>query len=487
MKAEVVATPIVTVNGVTLPTSTAGRPPGQVLLDPATFTWGRADPLEQPTPATGQVLVFDATNRWATATRLTGAPVVVSVNLYAPLEQGDFTNTQTVIFRGRVGEGLTVTRHTMNWNGTRVEGTLVELPLRSLLVDLANIVPTVAWPAETLEARRARLAAACASVLPGGITVGSKWQAATVAAVAVAEQRPLLQHLSELYDSCGADRYAFDPTDQSLWPIRRRVVPGRSLGRLYRDPRPEAAPDATGAFIVTDTVPYVNNDFVLTRAWWDAARLVQDPAAGLAAPALITRVQVATPGGAVTEALVPGVSEAAVGIRTAGVTSQATDSAHITAAVADLQQFATVEAAQWTLAPITWAETINGPADYITNLMLLIGGTEESDGLFLQRTWLRTYGIRPVVAVIGGTVTYTGGGWQVTATVTPVVYTGKLHPISWPEVDDGTTTNRLKIYTDGLPHGDALHESVTCEDLMFVSCGLGVAAPGPDAGWDGTP
>jgi hypothetical protein len=60
----------------------------------------------------------------------------------------------------------------------------------------------------------------------------------------------------------------------------------------------------------------------------------------------------------------------------------------------------------------------------------------------------------------------------------------RQHAVTWAEIDDGTEANRLRIYTDGLPHADALHESVTCEDLAYCASGLGVSVPGPDTGWD---
>jgi hypothetical protein len=128
-------------------------PAAPMALEGVTVKWGRGGPLEQPTPATATVRLFDPTGVWAAGADLIGAPLELS---WAA------AGTTRRYFTGRVG-GVAVEPHAAMLDNVRTDGALVTLSCTSLLADLANRLPAeTSWPAETLAARRARIAALAA-------------------------------------------------------------------------------------------------------------------------------------------------------------------------------------------------------------------------------------------------------------------------------------------------------------------------------------
>jgi hypothetical protein len=474
----------VSLNGTDLPgTIPAGGPAaGPFAVGAASVDWGRDDQLKHPDPSTGTLQVFDASNRWALDQDIVGAPVVLR---YVGTADADTPVTATLdlaYFRGRVGEGVTTRRHVLSWGGQQFDGTLVTLPLRSIMVDLANITPTVAWPEETLEARRARLAALVARLIPGGITlrtvgtVGTQPAAnfpagASVAAVAANAQKSLLAHIQSLYDVYGSDRCIYRQATQSITYGARQLYTGRAaavLAAYGTGGTGAAARGRVGAFIR----PAAATDSVTT--WLGASDLEYGEDRALTSPARITRVQVTTPTGTVLERLVPGADEQETTARAATLTTPCTIALYQAAAADELLSLATRELAEWSLGRVRW-ESGRGGVFTQDQARMLLGGYETNDRLFLQGSFAPLYGLRPIVGFIGGTITYDNGQWVVEATPAPVATSDLLHPIAWG--------GELGPVSWGGGAG-GFHPSVTWGDLRHVGTGLGKVGPGPDQGWD---
>lgn len=468
-----------TVGGLEVPHGipAAGPAAGVFAVGEVPVPWGRDDLFAHPVPATGLLQLFDASNRWALEQDLVGTPVVLRYAGYlSPL----LPAADEPYFRGRVGEGVTLRRQTVTWGGRKFEGTLITLPLRSILVDLANIIPTAAWPEETLEARRARIAAACIRYLPGGIfvEVAGTTTAGLLAAVPATEQVSMLEHIAGLYAAYGSHTYTYDPARQRIDHVPRRLlttVAGRAqqVGALTRDE--SAAPQRIGAYAFPGSAMIGGSAFI------DAGQLSYDPARNMTAPPRITRVQVEAPTGT-TELPLPAADEVETGVRVQTVSTTMTTAAAVTAAATALRDMAAGEGAQWILDPLSWAEDRSGPLEDAEAARLLLCGYESTALVFLQRSWLPTYGLPPLFGIRGGTITYRAGSWDVQVILAPVAVTGVQHPIAWDEIDAGPGDYELRWYDGDHPSG--LHGSLSYEDIGYVATGLGVVLPGPDRGWD---
>jgi hypothetical protein len=471
------------INGVDLPgTIPAGGPAaGPFAVGEASVDWGRRDLLAHPDPATGTLQVFDASNRWALEQDIVGAPVVLRyAGTLTMALTGDPITVDTAFFRGRVGEGVKTRRHVLTWGGQQYDGTLVTLPLRSILVDLANITPTGAWPAETLDARRSRIAGLISRLVPGGLVlrdtgnIGNAFAASNVlaggvAAVAATAQTNLLAHIQALFDVYGGDSYGYQPQSQSIGPVPRRVHTGRAAAQLVSR---AASPGHRHAGAYIRPVAVAGSG----ATYFDATELVYDDTRELIAPSKVTRVQVTVPGGAVIERLVPGADEQTTTARVATLTTIATDASVQAAAADELLSLVTREAADWSLGSIGWDSELGEELNDV-QLTLMIGGYELPTRAFLQGSFLPAYGLRPIVGVIGGTIRHSSGRWSAEARAAPIATTDLLHPIFWGELGLGVT------WQDG-EAGGGLDQTVTWGDLRHVGMGLGATSSGPNYGWD---
>lgn len=475
--------PSLTIDGVTISGTTTSPPTSQVLLDGISVHWGRTDALAQPEVATATAALFDASGTWATSTDRVGLPAVLSWSV--PVFGGTST---TVFFRGRVAS-ITPARRRLGG----VDGVLVTLRLTGILGDLANRTPVESWPAETLDQRRARIATAAAAVLPGGVAIRASWAAAPVAAVPLANQKSLLEHLHALYDSCGADRMSYRPDVQSVIPIPRRAYPDRGIAQLWWNVPGDAATGATqrdNAGAYARAMPLIPAGFsgITTPNYLDGRRIEYDPADGVTRDlaSRITRVQVSWTDAAgaqqIAELLVPEANEALIGIRAATLDSLTTDGTFAATSAAELRTAATSEGAAWRLKDPRTLPSF--PFESFAQVVALLYGTEDMGAVFLQGTWLPALGIRPVYGVIGATLDYsaTDGGWALTLALSPVVTAAQQHAIAWDEIDNGSTTYQLEWHDDPDPRG--LHDSLTYEDIGHVAAGLGMQAVPADRGWD---
>lgn len=482
------ATPSLVLGGVTIASAPDSSLTKQVVLDGLTVSWGRAEVMDQPSPATASFTLFDPTMTWAVGRDLIGQLVALNRTATKP-NVGVLTNA---FFLGRVTSAK-VTRHSVRSpDGSIVHGTRIAFAASSLLNDLANRIPREDWPAETMEARRARIASYCTGVA-SPVIIRTYWGTPNVAPVATANQVSIYDHLQNLYSSCGADRWTWLPWSQQAIQLERRDYGGNGMGQLHWNVAGEGTGrDGLGAYIWGIARPPYENGLTMVPLYLDAAMIEFDPQDGISKDitSKITRVDLQYPelnngyqNQTVTQ-LVPGVDESVSGVRTNSVQSLVAFNGFAVQASQDLATMAQKEGSGWKLDTFTIRTGLNGGGfdnwDQLTNLLL---GAEVIGYWFIQRSWFAQMGIRPAFAICGGTIQYTGGEWRLDCHVAPVnTNPTPQHPISWSEVDDGSATYQLEWWDGDNPRG--LHESVTYEDIVFVSRGVGMTTTPADQGWD---
>lgn len=301
-----------------------------------------------------------------------------------------------------------------------------------------------------------------------------------MAAVPFKDQVPYLEHLFQLYESTGADRMTYNPHENTVTNvIRRDPFSSRGLAKLWWDG------NTAGAARSSQGV-YARAAFGL-----DSAAFEYDPSDGITQPEKMTRVELAHPStdpafpnGRLVTRNVTGVNELRDGVRTVRLDSQLTWNSYADVAASDLEDMAQKEAAAWRLEPVTYHAGRVGGFESDEHARLILQGTESAaEHVFLQRSWLPSFGLRPIVGFMGGTIAYRDGGWQASLVPAPITTTLPQHAITWEEIDDGTTTYEVQWH-DG-DHARGMHESLTFEDLGYVARGLGADPPyGPDLGWD---
>lgn len=423
-------------------------------LSGASVKWGRDKTLTQPSPATAQLSLFDPTGVWAATADLVGRAVTL---------RWTWTSTTRTYFRGRITSVDLQRQRITRPDGTVVHGTLVQLTASGVLTDLGNRRPPVeAWPAETMAARRTRVAALTAGPV-SSIATRPAFDAAPVAAVPDASKVTALDLLRDLFDSTGADRMTVDPDTQAVGYVPRRAYTGTDLaGRLVRDSAARlgafvALTAAGGRYVDARAVLYkggVSRDMSsrLTRAtvtWSNAGQA-----------ATITRA-------------IPGADEAVVGVREVTLSTILADATAAGTAADELAAFAAGEASGWTLDPMTWETARTGGFETVAQALVLLGGAELTGVYWLQGSFLPQLGIRPVFGIMGGTITYRDAGWVVTWQNAPVSLTGgPAYELTWDHVDDGSPGSTL--VWDDVDRADGLHPSVTYEDMQYVAFGLGV-------------
>lgn len=432
--------PTVTLGGALV---AAGRAPdgtwpaAPIALDGLSVKWGRSKALDQPTPATAEVRLFDPTGVW-----LAGQPRLIGTRLDLSWAAGATSRT---MFTGRI-TAAEVEPHVVMLDNTRTEGALITLSASSILTDLGNrYPPETSWPAETLAARRTRIINLCAGPVTS-ITTRATWDAAPLAALDPSKTSAL-DHLKTLYDNCGADRYTYDPTTRGVSFLARRSFPtAASVAHLQRDST------RSGVYI---TAP---------GGQLDGGRIAATGPASRGIDSAITRVVLTyTVGTGTAQVTVPlsGVDESVAGVRAASVTTGHTDASQATAAANDLAALAGGEATGWTVAALRW-NTAGRGFDDIGQALRLIGGAETADVVFLARAWLSALGILPVFGIMGGTITYTGTAWTVQWTNAPVSVTAPGAALGWDDLDPS-------LVWDDMPGPATFDDSVTYDDLGMIT------------------
>lgn len=485
--------PVVNVNGTDV-ASGAGGSSSLMVVDGVRVTWGRDDVLEQPTPATGRLVLFDRTRTWATDTDRRGQAVTIRW-------QGTLAGVtySAVFFRGRIGSPVKVSLRTVldPVTGEELRGSLVELPLQSILVDLGNYVPRGAYPVETMGARTDRVVAAAqaAGLLAGGGNVRTFWRDPNVEPVAAKDQPSLLTHLTDLFDSAGADNFTYKPdSDELRFTPRRNYRFSRSLARLTRTSDPTFARANKGAYIRT-----VAQDFTelsgQTEAgpglYLDSAALEYEPASGVTTPARITRVAITHPTDTdsyndrtveipvrhepwSSTGLMP-VDEKVNGVRTARADSIVAWNIWAEVSLSDTEELVRREGSRWVLQPLRYSSAKVGGFESLLQAQVLLAGYERNSLLFLQRSWLPQLGMRPIFGVMGGSIEYQDKSWELELELAPVTTILPQHSLTWEDLYSSDPTLELQWW-DGV-HPLGMHPSVTYEDLRFVGYPLSGAAP----------
>lgn len=415
-------TPFITVGDAAVGTAAPSSGGGLTGINELRVTWGRASILDQPTPARCTVTVLDTTPgaTFARRTDLRGREVqagYVTVNA-----SGD--PTATLNFRGRVTDTAARPR--------RSGGFYVDVTCSSKEVDAANYTAPegTSWPAETMGARLARIVALLpAGLFAGGVqlptraavgldsTSGLDFADYPVAAADVGGQ-DALSLLQSLWRSTFPVPLVYDPTTDGLAFIRSRrhyvdtTAGGSIVGQLI------ASPARAGRYVAA---PYTSLSVPL-----DAGRVEFDGPLAQPMESSATRVEVAyTLPGTTTRAtagvVVPGSpAETTSGRRTLSVDSILADAGW----AAQLAQQWTFVAAQQAMPalhdPITYRPGRDGGFADDAAAGALLAGQERPAELFLGGSWLTLLGARPVVSVIGGTITYAGGEWALSLNTAPV-------------------------------------------------------------------
>jgi hypothetical protein len=447
-------------------------------------TWGRAELFGQPDPATAVVEVFDPSGTWATGLdSLDQADLMGdAVDIGATIDGADWTS-----FRGRI-DRVAVAPATFDG----IAGARVSLSLVSRLALYGSQSTGSAWPEETHGARLARLVTRLSAFGSGGVTgvdppSADATKDARLVAAAPADEN-LLENLGRLADAWPAT-YSYHPHDSEVRMIARRSYARTGIAGL------DTADGITGAVIASHgglhVVPF-GSSYGSPRMFLDGAGTGAADESGWVARTAeqrITSVSVAykNKAAAYADATVLTSSSRAISTSTAQRATLETvlvETAAVTALADELLAQVTDEGAAWRPAPVVLDTTFTGGfTDALTARHLLAGG-ETPAVVFLQRTLLPRLGIRPVFAVIGGTIGHLAGAWRLTLTLAPVFTSERQHAVTWAEIDDGTEANTLRWHGDGADHADTFHESVTFPDLGYCSTGLGVLTPGPDTGWD---
>lgn len=481
--------PVVSLAGVDISGAPGALTGDVIVVDGVSVTWGREEVMDQPDPATGRLTLFDPTMRWALDNDLRGRPVTIR---FEGTEVGASSPTSITYFSGRIGGEPVVSRKTVIHpvTGRPVRGALIELTLQSLLVDLANRVPIVDWPSETMEARRARLQAeATAAGVLDSVSIRSFWGTPTVPAVAAADQVSIYEHIVNLYDSCGADRFTYFPALRAVAAVPRKDYPStRGVGALWWDnSTPTSARNGKGVYARTRQIAPVGGA-TSSPLYVDAHALEYDEADGITRPARITRVQLQHKNSAAAwatrtiELQVTGTSLEVSGVCTARVDSLVGSNAYADVALSDLEFLVRREGSAWRPGEMVLRTHVQGGFDSLTQAGALMFGAETDNIRFLQRSWLPEFGVRPIFGLMGSTIAYRNGGWEVSMHLSPITSTLRQHPITWEEIDDGSTAYEVRWYDDDHPRG--MHESLTLDDLQYVSTGINVSSPGADQGWD---
>jgi hypothetical protein len=467
---------------------------GLVALGGLRVTWGTDQPMDQAPPSTAAVSIMDFTRTWATDTDRIGVPVVLSWS----------TTVQTkVFFRGRV-TALQLRRvHVARPGGGTVPATRIDLDCSSLEVDLANRYPTeTSWPAETVVARAARIAAYCTGVADGGVFTRDYWATAQAAAVDDPSSTSIRDLLLQLFNSTGGDRMIYSPDKRTYEWLGRARADARTLQRLWiggaAHPR-----EGMGAWVGPDQPFFTTSGVDSGNAgalFLDADVLEYDEGLSRQASSRINRSSVTSLDAGAADAQVttvrvdPAAYEWSLGTRSVTLDSLHNFNPWAALLAEDLLAMATQEGAAWRPGRMRWDVRKTGGFRVHQQVSQLLRGCQAGYAVSINGSFLSAYNIRPVFRVTGGVITYEGArtpGWVVdfdlagfatsgggNASPTPTLQ----HAITFEEIDDGSTANTIAWYDGDHPHG--LHESVTFEDLGFVGRGLAAATIGPNTGWD---
>lgn len=457
------------------PGTVGGALPDRLVLDGLSFTWGRSDLLEHPEPSTATFQLFHPRPDGFAVdqAKIIGRPV--TFRWTSPENPAG-----TVNFRGRVSGVRLRAREIVDADGTVVRGVEASYTATSLLTDLANRrASTQGWLRETLANRLSFLSTRLSGVV-SSIVFRDYWKPAQLAPDGIVTTS-VLDALAQLYDTSGVDRMVWFPDTQQLSWQGRRELTGRAQARLWWD-QPAAAPTSRtgkgvyvrsmgGRFLDADALEYDPAEGISKAQGSGLSRAVVDWRDAAAADAQRTITYTAT-----------GVDETLTGERAARLDTflNAGDWADLLAR--DLRDIISTEGAYWRTSPMTWDTSATDGFENLEQATILLRGAEVGSSFFVQRAWITRLGLRPLVGIIGGTLTFRAGSWVVEFQAAQIGTRDiKQHAITWEEIDDGSAALEVQWWDGDHPRG--MHESLTYEDLGYVGQGLGPTI-GPDTGWD---
>lgn len=179
--------------------------------------------------------------------------------------------------------------------------------------------------------------------------------------------------------------------------------------------------------------------------------------------------------------IVPGANELTEGVRAATARTPLVWNGWADVAAENLIAQVAEEAAAWDLGTVRLSTRYSGGFETVGQARLLLAGAETQDLVFLQRSELPAWGIRPLFGIMGGSIGYADGGWDIDLELAPLAPPDTAqHPVAWNEID---TPARRLVWSDD-PHPLGLHESVTWADVRFCAAGLDMTAIPADNGWD---
>lgn len=452
--------PFLSVGDVSVSTVPPGAAGGLTGVDSLRVTWGRSSLLDQPTPATCALTVLDTTDgaTFARRTDLKGREVQVGYGLGVN-ESGEPQVGYT--FRGRVTDVAARPR--------RAGGFLVSLSASSKEVDAANYTAAegTTWPQETMGARLARIV----GLLPAGLFAGGV-QLPTRAAVGLPAAaidfadypvapadvggQDVLSLLRGLWRSTFPLPLIYNPAEDALTFIRSRrhyvdaTAHGSVVGQLLADP------NRGGRYV---PAPFATLGLSLDAAEVEFTGALSQPLEAAATRVEVTYWNPAATDRATTTAAVPGApAEATSGRRTLAVESLLA-AADLAAELAGHWATIAAEAAQPALHdPIVYRPR-GGFADD-TAAGVLLAGRERPAELFVGRSWLTRLGARPVLALLGGTITYSGGEWELSLHTAPVTVDGPTAAPLTAATIAATAAVTLADLDPSLSVGDLAHVQI---------------------------
>lgn len=463
----ITVTPTLTVADVTVARSLAGAPP-LVAVDALRVTWGRGTVLENPTPATAALTVLDRTAgaTFARRTDLIGQPIV--------LGWSGSDGSTGVNFRGRVTDVQVLPEPGAVAGG----GFQVALAASSIEVDLGNhTVPegTAAWAAEQVGNRRDRLAAMLpAGRFTGGIVLPTRFDLGLQNASTPPDDpavwpvstfdpagKSLLELVRGLFSSLSPLPMVYDPAaDRLTFAGRRRFTYG-PVG-FTQSARLVADPDRAGRYVPAG----------LSGLHLDGDALAYSGPSGQSIDSRLSWVQVnyLDSGTGKTTTAEQGTpqwfTEDTLGRRQLAVESILGTSDRAQQAAAAYADLATREGMVPRLGSLGYS-TAREPFPDAAHAGLLLAGCESGAVAFVGRTWLPQLGQRPLIGVLGATITYAAGEWSVDLTPAPVVIDPA--PFGWAPITIAALATPAVTLAQ-------LDPSLTLGDLGFLDVGAGFTA-----------
>jgi hypothetical protein len=460
---SITAYPIVTVGGQTVSNS-AGGTSGLVGVEELRITWGRAEVLDQPTPARLALTLLDRQRGRPFARRpdLVGEEITVEWR-----ETG--TGTSGMCFRGRITDATAAPP-----TGAHADRPFrVQLQATSREADLAQYTApqNSVWAAgESFAARATRILALVPADqrpsvgLPRAVDLGLTDPGPTAdldtypAGLLDASGKHALELMRQLFASMSPQPMVYQPTANRLTfaPRRRR---GYASGHVS-SARLTISDEHGGRWVVAG----------LGGRHLDAQKLAYTGGLEQTIDTQLTQVEVSYPDAAASNAprsqltaTAAAANEATKGRRTALVRSMHSEAARAKQ-LADLYATADADSRHPRLGSVGWSSA-REPLDDATMAAALLSCAEDSHEVFLNRSWLPQLGRRPLVGFIGGTVGYADGEWSADLNTAPVIVDPA--PQTWAPVTIGalaiSAATRLRD----------LDPQVTLGDLGFVDIGAG--------------